>query len=384
MRVEVVKNNIQAKEWLLFPLEIYANDPNYIRPLDKDIEEVFDEKKNKFFKFGDCERWILRDDRDKIIGRIAVFTSKKWKNKQPTGGIGFFECIHKQEAANFMFDQAKTWLQERGMEAMDGSINFGERDKWWGLLVSGFEEPLYNMNYNPPYYVELFENYGFQVWFNQICPGLDAKDKLDDKFIKLHKHYAEDTDFTAEHIRKKNLDKYAEDFVTIYNKSFAQHGDGKAIDIRQAKFMFAKMKDILDEKIVWYVYYKGEPVAMWINIPDLNQYFKHFNGKLGWWEKIRFVWLRMRGVCKRFVGVVYGVVPEFQGKGVDAYMIVECANLVQSTMRYEKLEMQWLGDFNPKMINLAKSLNAEEVRRLTTYRYLFDRSIKFERHPILS
>ena len=383
MRIDVVQNDEQAKEWLLFPLEIYANDPNYIRPLDNDIKEVFDPKKNKFFKFGECERWLLRDNADKIIGRIAVFTSKKWKNKQPTGGVGFFECINNQEAANFMFDKAKKWLQERGMEAMDGPINFGERDKWWGLLVDGFEEPLYNMNYNPPYYVELFENYGFQVWFNQICPGLEAKDELSEKFRRVHKMYANNENFTAEHIKKNNFDKYIADFVTVYNKAFAQHGDGKKLEMRQAKLMFSKMKSIMDEKIVWFAYHKEEPVAVWINIPDLNQYFKHFNGKLRWWQKIQFVFMRMRGICRRFVGVVYGVVPDFQGKGVDAYIIVECANIVQGTKRYDKLEMQWLGDFNPKMLNLAESLGAKEVRRLSTYRYLFDRSIPFERHPIL-
>jgi len=383
VRIEVVQNDAQAKEWLLFPLEIYANDSSYIRPLDNDIRDVFDKKKNKYYKFGECERWLLKNDSNKIIGRTAVFTSKKWKNKQPTGGIGFFECINDQEAANFMFDHAKQWLKERGMEAMDGPINFGERDKWWGLLVDGFEEPLYNMNYNPPYYIELFENYGFQVWFNQICPGMKVEQELSEKFLNLHAKYDADANFSARHIRKKELDKYTEDFVTIYNKAFATHGDGKGLELRQAKLMFAKMKDIIDEKIVWFVYYKNEPIAMWINIPDLNQYFKHFNGKLGWLQKIQFVFMRMRKVCKRFVGVVYGVVPEFQGKGVDAYMIVECAKVVQPTKRYLKYEMQWLGDFNPKMLNLAKNLEAAEVRRLSTYRYLFDRTIEYQRHPIL-
>lgn len=382
MEIVVVNTPILAKEWLEFPLQIYKNDKNYIRPLDNEIEEVFDSQKNKFFKFGECERWLLKEN-NKIIGRIAVFTSKKWKNEQATGGLGFFECIENQDAANFMFDKAKEWLQARGMEAMDGPINFGERDKWWGLLVKGFEPPLYNMNYNPPYYQILFEHYGFQVYFNQICPGMDVEQQLSEKYFKLHAHYASQKEFSARHIEKKNLDKYIQDFVTIYNKAFASHGDGKQLDIRVARGMFHQMKDILDEKITWFVYYKDEPIAMWINIPDLNQYFKYFNGKLGWLQKLYFVYLRWRGVCKRFVGVVYGVVPEFQGKGVDAYMIVECAKIVQPSQRYLKYEMKWLGDFNPKMLNLAKNLDAVEVRRLSTYRYLFDREKEFKRHPIL-
>ena len=67
-----------------------------------------------------------------------------------------------------LFDAARLWLASRGMEAMDGPINFGQRRDWWGLLVEGFEfQPLYKNPYNPPYYKELFEHYGFRNYFNQ-------------------------------------------------------------------------------------------------------------------------------------------------------------------------------------------------------------------------
>ncbi|MBL7766154.1 MAG: hypothetical protein JNJ58_08685 [Chitinophagaceae bacterium] len=373
-----------AQAFLEMPLSIYKGDKAYIRPLDKDIEEVFDAKKNKFFRHGECERWLLKNEAGRYIGRIAVFVNKKYKEDQPTGGIGFFECINDQQAANFLFDEAQQWLKARGMEAMDGPINFGERDRWWGLLVNGFEEPLYCMNYNPPYYQTLFETYGFEVYFHQLCFGMDVTTPLSDKMNRWHDHYAKDPDFSVQHIRKDDLDKFAQDFTTIYNKAWAKHGGGKTIELKQAKLIFGKMKPVIDEKITWFVYHKNEPIGMWVNIPDLNQYFKHFNGKFGALQKLYFLWLKMTGACKRFVGVVYGIVPEWQGKGTDAYMIVECGKVVQPNLRYEKYEMQWIGDFNPKMVNLAANLEASEVRRLSTYRFLFDRNKPFKRHPVLS
>jgi hypothetical protein len=100
-------------------------------------------------------------------------------------------------------------------------------------------------------------------------------------------------------------------------------------------------------------------------------------------QKLHFLYLKYTGACKRFVGIVYGIVPEWQGKGTDAYMIVECGKMVQPNRRYDKYEMQWIGDFNPKMVNLAHNLEASEVRRLSTYRYLFDRTLAFKRHPFL-
>ncbi len=383
MKIIVVDTELLSKAFKEMPLRIYKHDKNYIRPLNKDIDEVFDQSKNKFFRHGECERWLLQGENEHYIGRLAVFVNKKYPQDQPTGGIGFFECDNNQDAANYLFDRAKEWLQARGMEAIDGPINFGERDRWWGLLVNGFDQPLYCMNYNPPYYQALFEQYGFQPYFHQLCFGMDVTTPLSAKMLKWHDVYANNPDFTVEHIKKDTIFKYAADFCTIYNKAWAKHGGGKTMELKQAKLLFGKMKPVIDEKITWFVYYKNEPIGMWVNIPDLNQYFKHFNGKFGWLQKLHFLYLKMTGACKRFVGVVYGIVPEWQGKGTDAYMIVECGKVVQPTMRYEKYEMQWIGDFNPKMVNLASNLEAHEVRRLTTYRYLFDRSIEFKRHPIL-
>ncbi|RYZ48927.1 MAG: hypothetical protein EOO14_21440, partial [Chitinophagaceae bacterium] len=145
MQLTEVTNPAEANEFILTNVELNQSNPDYIRPLDKDIRDVFDEKKNKTFRFGTIKRWILKDKKGKRIGRIAAFTNKKYRNKGddgPVGGIGFFDCINNQEAADMLFDVAKHWLLQQGMEAMDGPINFGERDRWWGLVVEGFQPPL--------------------------------------------------------------------------------------------------------------------------------------------------------------------------------------------------------------------------------------------------
>ena len=95
------------------------------------------------------------------------------------------------------------------------------------------------------------------------------------------------------------------------------------------------------------------------------------------------------------MGLIFGIVPEFQGMGADAYMIVEGAKVIQGiTIKdgvytigkpiYDKYEMQWIGDFNPKMINVAESLGTYRSRKLITYRYNFDREKEFRPHPILT
>ena len=384
MQMHEVKTFLDKKAFLQVAVDLYKNDPNWIRPLDKDIEEVFDPEKNKFIKRGgEYARWLLKDDNNKTVGRIAAFVNKQYKNEQPTGGVGFFECINDQAAANFMFDHCRLWLQQRGMEAMDGPINFGERDKWWGLVIEGFYSPLYGMNYNPPYYVQLFEQYGFKTYFNQICFAMKVKQRLDDKFYQRHANIAQDPNYRAVKIKKSEIEKFAKDFTYIYNKAWAGHGGGKSLEEKTVQKMFKTMKPVMDEYITWFVYYKDEPIAMWVNLPDLNQYFKYMNGAFGLLEKLKFVLLQKFGKCNRFVGLVFGIIPEFQGKGVDAYMIMEGANVIQAMNLYEDYEMLWIGDFNPKMINIAESLGTYVSRRLSTYRYLFDREKEFKRHPML-
>ena len=383
-----ITDRFLEKKFLEVPLLIYKDDPNFIRPLDKDINDVFNPKKNKAFRFGECTRWLLRDENeDRFIGRVAAFVNKKYKNKgdtQKTGGIGFFECINNQEAADMLFDVAKAWLMQRGMEAMDGPINFGERDRWWGLVVEGFKPPIYLMNYNPPYYVELFEKYGFKNFFNQVCWELPVSTELNERFNEMNKKYSALPDYSASHIKKNNMQKFANDFCLVYNKAWASHEGNKQLSNEVAMKMFKAMKPAMDERLIWFTYYKDEPIAFWINLPELNQIFRRFNGKFGLLEKLRFLWLKKRGVNNKFTGIVFGVAPRFQGKGIDYFMISEAAKVIQRQSDYNQLELQWQGDFNPKMLNISRNLGAHQSRMLTTYRYLFDRTKEFHRHPVLN
>jgi hypothetical protein len=220
MQIVEVTNRTLIKAFLNISPVINATEKRYIRPLDKDIEQVFDPEKNKAFRHGEVIRWVLKDDNGAYIGKIAAFVNKKYKTKGDeglVGGIGFFDCINDQAAANLLFDTAKAWLAEKGAIAMDGPINFGERDRWWGLLIDGFEQPLYGMNYNPPYYKNLFETYGFEVFFNQYTYGMNVMDPLSPKLFARHKIISEKGGFSA----RINMPKILLPFTTTHGQCMA-------------------------------------------------------------------------------------------------------------------------------------------------------------------
>jgi hypothetical protein len=384
MQLIQVQDQDDARAFIQVNVDILSGVSGYIRPLDKDINEVFDLKKNKAFRHGEAARWILRDEDGRNLGRIAAFVNKRYKTKGdefPVGGIGFFDCINNQEAADRLFDVARHWLLQRGMGAMDGPINFGERDKWWGLVTEGFHEPLYQMNFNPPYYQALFENYGFKPFFEQICFGMDPKKPFSKKLMDRHAVIAGDPAYSAAHIDIKNLDLYAVYFTDVYNKAWSGHGGMKQLKLDQVKQMFQLFKPFMEERLIWFTYHNDKPVALFANIPDLNQWFKYLNGKFGILQQLKFLWLVKTKKNKKFTGLVFGVIPEYQGKGVDSFLIAETGKMVLK-LPYTEYEMQWVGDFNPKMINLIRHMaDTYPSRKLKTYRYIFDRTIEFKRHP---
>jgi hypothetical protein len=388
MKIQEVSTPQQVKEFLLFPVRLYKNEPNWIRPLDKDIESVFDKEKNKTFRHGQCIRWILVNEKNETIGRVAAFVNDKTTKKgndQPTGGMGFFECINDKQAAFLLFDTCKQWLEAKGMEAMDGPINFGSRDRWWGLLIEGYDrQPNYQCNYNFPYYKDFFEAYGFKVYFYQLTFGRTVMAPLIPRVIeKAHITY-KDPDYEYRHIRKSEYDKLPEYIFKVYNKAWANRAENPELSMAQAKLLVKQMMPIMDEKLLYFGFYKGEPVAFYLSLPEINQIFKHVNGKLDLIGKMKFLWHKMMKTNRKAFGILFGVVPEHQGKGVDGAVVLAARDVLQeSYRRYDDYEMNWIGDFNPRMVNVAEQVGGEVCKRHATYRKLFDETKPFQRSKIL-
>lgn len=374
-----------VRAFLELPRRIYAQDPNWIHPLDKDIEMVFNPAKNKFWKHGTAIRWILQDDKGTVIGRVAAFINERTAHdeKQPTGGMGFFECVDDQATANVLFDACRDWLAAKGMAAMDGPINFGEKEAWWGLLVEGRYPPVYQMNYQPAYYQPLFENYGFKTYYKQYVLYREIMDPVPARFNEKYDLLMREPGYSFRHIDKSKLGEYAKDFRHIYNEAWGNHPNFKKMREEQALTIMKKLKPILAPELAWFGYYKDEPVAFFIMIPDMNQIFKDFKGKFGIWQMLR-TWIKLkRRASKNCYGIVFGVVPQHQGKGVDGGIIKAASFVLHPMKHWNHMEMTWIGDFNPKMLRVAEDVGGEIYKTYHTLRYLFDREAPFERLPII-
>ncbi|RYY21647.1 MAG: hypothetical protein EOO36_00150 [Cytophagaceae bacterium] len=379
----------QRQQFYDLPRRLHHAVPAFINPLDNEVEAVFDPAKNALFGAGGAAvRWLLTDAAGLVVGRVAAFinplTATATDATLPTGGLGFFECLDDQAAANQLLDAACQWVRARGMLAVDGPINFGDRDRFWGVLIDGFgHEPNYGMFWHPAYYQQLLENYGFQLYFKQYTCYRPVAQVLHPSFYKkLDELTAAGYVFT--HARKAEPEKLAHDFHHVYNLAWGKHTGVKPMSLEAARHLVHEMKPVLDERILGFAYFKDEPVAFFLNLPELNQIFKHVGPTLDVLGKLRFVWEQwryMRRTDKKILGIIYGVVPEHQGKGVENALTLATQHQFIAG-GYANIEMNWIGDFNPRMLVITRSIGAKIIKTHATYRKLFvDRP--FERYPII-
>jgi hypothetical protein len=363
-----VDSHTLAEEFIRFPKKLYQRDANYIMPLDADIRQVFDPAQNPAFKLGECTRWILKSGNE-TVGRIAAFYTKIEKTGILTGGCGFFECIDQQEAANSLFDAAKAWLQQKNCVFMDGPINFGERDSFWGLMVGGFANPSYRENYNLPYYKALFENYGFKPEIGQTTSLISEEIFNFERFSKLASRVFANPVYTFDYIHKNNIEKYAKDFIEIYNQAWEFHENFIPMTYDKIMVLMKQMKPILVEELNVFAYANGIPVGFYITVLDVNQVFKHVNGKMNLLGKLKFLYYKPK--VTRIRGIVFGVIPKYHNLGLEIALIMKFREAMQRNPQYKDNELAWIGDFNPKMLSMFESMGAQEIKKHITYRYNF-------------
>lgn len=383
MRISPVSSRQTVRAFLDFPRKLYRNDSNYVIHFDEETEKAFNRNINPYFKHGDACRWIALNDKDQVVGRIAAFYDqvKDESDYVRSGGVGFFESIDDRKVAHLLFDTARDWLKKHGYGAMTGPINFGENDTNWGCLVHGFSPQAIGMTYNLPYYRELFESYGFQLYYRQYSFHLDIVKPFPERFWKIAEWINNREGYTYRHFDMKEVSKFVEDTVSIYNEAWPLlKEDFTPMDPASLYDELRKIKSIIDPDLIWYAYYQNKPIAFFMLIPDANQIFRHLNGKLHLLNKLRFLNYKRKKTITRARGTAAGVVPKYQNSGVESGIFYQLKQVMDKKPHYTELELSWVGDFNPKMIALYQATGASHEKTHITYRYLIDKEMSFKRY----
>lgn len=384
IRIELVTTPALALQWLDLPRTLYSADPVWVCPLDEEIAKVFDPKKNLAFTHGEAARWIALDAQGKTVGRIAAFIDHERAPRydRPLGAFGFFECVDDAAVAEALFAAAHSWLAARGMQGAIGPANFGENDRYSGLLIEGFTHPAFGMNYNPPRYAALVEGLGYQRYFDQVSMHLPITPIPPPRYQKVYEWMLQRRpDVRYAFPTRATLDTFARHFQTIYNDAWQQHLHFTPITDVQAQKLADELRPIILPRMMVFAFVGDEPAGMLLSLPDLNQLFKPLRGKFPLWQKLLFLWrsrgdfawYRRQGILDRLRCVVVGVRPQFQKLGLDVGMVAYAHQQARS-YGITEVELGWVGDWNPLSRALQSGSGANPGKVHRTYRIHFDGS----------
>lgn len=385
--IKEVMSGQDRRAFLDLPKRLFRDHKNFVCPLDSDIENTFDPAKNHLFKNGEATRFLAQDTTGKTVGRVAVFIDHRTCGTFdcPTGGMGFFDSENDEKTAFLLFEACQNWLAERGMEAMNGPINFGENHRFWGLYRSGDGPPVYGHFYHPPYYLAFFENFGFHEYFNQAFMSADIRNfEFVERVLPSYEALMQDENFSCKHIGEVGEAKFTADFCKVFNAAWAIHTHFTPMKVARFAALLKKLRPVLDNDLFWVAYHGEKPIGIYLMLRDLNPFLqKANNGKMGFFQKIKLkIWL-MTGGCRRIYAFVFGIVPEFQHRHVGHLMMITSARHIIPQRKYDTLEIAWVGDFNPKMMRLMSLLKTKKERLNTTFRFVFDRQKGVERAPVV-
>lgn len=282
IHVRQVESRSDLKRWVRLPSGLYEGDPHYIPPLISDQVAYFDARKNPAFEISDV-RLLLAEENGRLLGRVCGIINSLETDKLgfKRGRFGWFECVDDQRVADPLLDGVKVWCRKEGCAEITGPQGFSDLDPE-GLLIEGFNHlPTISGSYNPPYYRELIENYGFEkdadyVEFRcRIPPESPLLERLRRRYTGKEGYR------TVTCGSRKELISHADAFWGLLEACFAPLYGVTPLSAKQTAFYTKKYLGFLDPDFAKLTFSRqGELVGFFIGMPNLSRAFKKANGRL--------------------------------------------------------------------------------------------------------
>jgi hypothetical protein len=361
-----VTRESELDEFIDLPWKIYANETNWVPPLKKAVRKLLDPAYHPFWKFSERVLFLARRG-SQTVGRIAGILDNNFNSfhNENMGAWGFFECENNPSTAGALFDAVERWSRDKGLSFLRGPFNPSTNYEV-GLLVEGFQyPPSIMMPYNPPYYVQLVESYGFSKEKDLLAVVLERSQKKSDRLARLARRIRRNKKVEIRKVDKRNLDSEIALLREIYNAAWSRNWGFVPMTDEEMLEMGKEMIRIADTDLILFVYYEGEPVGVTVALPDIGPLLKRLNGKIGLLGifKVLFYKHEIRGVRV----LAMGFKKTHQGLGLP---ILVCDHLVKVWERksFDYVELGWNLEDNYDIIKIELEFGARVYKRYRIFR----------------
>lgn len=356
----------EIKKFIHFPYHHYRGSRYWVAPLLLEQKKLVDTKKNPFFRNAEIALFMLMRD-GAAVGRIAAIIDHRYNDfhKTRTGFFGFYECEDLQDSSDMLFDAAETWLKEKGMEQVLGPSKPGMMDEI-GILVEGFDRyPAILMPYNKPYYDKLIVNSGYHAEMD-LLNYLVTQDSVDREranraFDIVRRRLP---GIQIRKIRLKDIHEEVKIVRKIYNSAWKDNWGFIPLSDEEFSALAEDLKTIVDDDFAHIAEIDGKPVGFSIAFPDINQILKKMNGRLLPFGIFTLLWNRKR--IDKIRTALMGVVPEYQGRGIDVLLHREA---IENGLKkgVDSSEVGWIVESNVNMLRVAEKIGGVLDKRYRMY-----------------
>ena len=365
--VALVTDRQMMEQFREFPYKHYESDTNWIPPLRIQQKQLINTAKNPFFRNAEAA-FFLGYHNGQPAGRIAAILNHAYNrhNHTKAGFFGFFECINNRSLAGLLFRVAGDWLRTRGCDTLLGPMNPGMLDEI-GILTEGFEyPPAIMMPYNKTWYDDLVRAAGMDKAIDLYACRVTRETVQHERAERALQIVRKRT--PGVHIRPVNLRDFKREVGIIhhiFNAAWASNWGFYEIDLPVLTRLAKDLRLIIDTDFAHIAEVDGKPVGFSIALPDYNQVFGRIDGSLfptGW---IKLLWHRRKIDGIRVA--LTGLLPEYQGRGIDALLIRETiANGMPRGFRYA--EVGWLLESNSEILRVVERFGGYKEKTYRMYR----------------
>ena len=281
MSVEIRETRIGGRlgDFLNVVDRIYDDDPMYVRPLDMDVEQRLG-KSNPFFEHGEGTVFTAYRGR-KCVGRCTAQIDRSHldRHRDDTGFFGFLDTFDDQEVATALLDAARRWLAARGMKRIRGPLSLNINEEV-GCLIDGFDTPpMFLMGHHRPYQGKLIEGAGFEkakdlfAWRYSIgeVPKRAAKARRDVEALP---------EVSVRHVDMQHVERDVGVVMSVFNDAWSENWGFVPLSEAELKQMAKDLKMILVPEVTYIASIDGEPAAVALALPNVNEVISDLHGKL--------------------------------------------------------------------------------------------------------
>ncbi len=353
VRIVPVTSRREVRDVVMFPFRLYRDDPNWVPPIIADRMKHFDPAANPFYDHAEVQlfRALRGDDTVGTIAAIADETHPRIWN-EPVGFFGEFEVVQDVAVAHALFDAAREWLTARGREVMRGPMNMNVNEEI-GLFVDGDDgPPVIMMTYNPPYYREYIEVYGFAKAKDLHAYKIDITQYAADlsnapeQVVRVARVARERFGVTIRQLNVRHIHEDVALIKPIYRQAWQQNWGAVPITDEELDHLADSLVQIADARLTYLAFIDGQAVGVFVAVPDFCQVAIHLGGRLfpiGW---LKYLWYKRKITGMRVL--IMGVLEEHRLKGIESLFYYEALRQAKA-MGMEWAELSWILEDNYKV-----------------------------------